>query len=56
MAVDKKFAGYLCTGCGICEWSCVFKDQAAIRVVSANETRNPKNVAILPTDGGYGGY
>lgn len=45
-----------CTGCGICEWSCVFKDQAAIRVVSANETRNPKNVAILPTDGGYGGY
>ena len=37
----------LCTGCGICEWSCVFKDKAAINVVSANESRNPDNVAIL---------
>lgn len=37
----------LCTGCGICEWSCVFKDRAAINVTSANESRNPDNVAIL---------
>ena len=38
----------LCIGCGICEWSCVFSDQAAIRVTSANESRNPGNQAILP--------
>ena len=30
-----------CTGCGICETKCVFKDLAAIRVVSANEDRHP---------------
>ena len=41
----------LCTGCGICETKCVFKDQAAIRVVSANEDRHPKNQPIL-TGGG----
>jgi len=45
-----------CTGCGICEWSCVYKDQAAIRVVSANETRNPDNEVILAIDDSYGGY
>jgi MauM/NapG family ferredoxin protein len=41
----------LCTGCGICETKCVFKDQAAIRVVSANEDRHPENQPIL-TGGG----
>jgi Pyruvate/2-oxoacid:ferredoxin oxidoreductase delta subunit len=41
-----------CTGCGICENVCVFKDRAAIRVTSANETRHSGNRAILtgPTD------
>jgi MauM/NapG family ferredoxin protein len=38
----------LCTGCGICENVCVFKDRPAIRVSSANETRNPANQPILP--------
>jgi len=38
----------LCTGCGICENKCVFKDRPAIRVFSANETRNPANQPILP--------
>ena len=42
----------LCTGCGICEWSCVYKDAAAVRVTSANESRNPKNVVMLPDAGG----
>ena len=37
----------LCTGCGICETKCVFKDQAAIRMVSANEDRHPENQPIL---------
>ncbi|MCK5861185.1 MAG: 4Fe-4S binding protein [Candidatus Hydrogenedentes bacterium] len=40
-----------CTGCGICEWSCVYKDQAAIRIVSANESRNPDNVVLLENSG-----
>lgn len=40
-----------CTGCGICEWSCVFQDRAAIRVTSANEARNSKNQPILPGAG-----
>ncbi len=40
-----------CTGCGICETKCVFKDQAAIRVFSANEDRHPDNQPIL--SGGY---
>lgn len=39
----------LCVGCGMCEWSCVFQDKAAIRVTSANESRNPKNQPILPS-------
>jgi Pyruvate/2-oxoacid:ferredoxin oxidoreductase delta subunit len=38
----------LCTGCGICENVCVFKDRAAVRVTSANETRHSGNRAILP--------
>jgi len=38
----------LCIGCGICEWCCVFQDQAAIRVTTANESRNPNNQPILP--------
>ena len=40
-----------CTGCGICETKCVFKDLAAVRVVSANEDRHPDNQPILV--GGY---
>jgi polyferredoxin/NAD-dependent dihydropyrimidine dehydrogenase PreA subunit len=43
-----------CTGCGICEYVCPFKDRPAIRVTSANETRHPKNRPILP--GGPGAY
>jgi MauM/NapG family ferredoxin protein len=38
----------LCTGCGICETKCVFRDKAAIRVTSANETRHPGNRPLLP--------
>ncbi len=38
----------LCTGCGICEAKCVFRDRPAIRVTSANETRHPDNQPILP--------
>jgi len=37
----------LCTGCGICEAKCVFKDRPAVRVTSANETRHPANQPIL---------
>jgi MauM/NapG family ferredoxin protein len=36
-----------CTGCGICETKCPFQDKAAIRVVSAGETRHPENQPIL---------
>ena len=43
-----------CTGCGICETKCVFKDLAAVRVVSANEDRHPDNQPIL-VGGGQGG-
>jgi MauM/NapG family ferredoxin protein len=39
-----------CTGCGICENKCVFTDRPAIRVASANESRNPGNQPILPGD------
>ena len=42
-----------CTGCGICENKCVFTDQPAIRVFSANETRHPQNQPILAADGLY---
>lgn len=38
----------LCIGCGICENVCVFADKAAIRVTSANESRNPGNQPVLP--------
>ncbi len=38
----------ICTGCGICEFVCVFKDRAAIRVTSANESRHSGNRPILP--------
>jgi MauM/NapG family ferredoxin protein len=44
-----------CTGCGICETKCVFKDKAAIRIVSANEDRHPGNQPIL-TGGDFYGY
>ncbi|MCA1901163.1 MAG: 4Fe-4S binding protein [Candidatus Hydrogenedens sp.] len=43
----------LCIGCGICEWSCVFQDRAAIRVTCANESRNSKNQPILTFDTSY---
>ncbi|MBM3319696.1 MAG: 4Fe-4S dicluster domain-containing protein [Candidatus Eisenbacteria bacterium] len=46
----------LCTGCGICEYVCPFKDLAAIRVTSANESRHPRNRPLLPVFPGAGGY
>ncbi len=48
----------LCTGCGICETKCPFRDLAAIRITSAGETRNPDNQPILPGNEEYdlGGY
>jgi len=39
-----------CIGCGRCENMCPFKDRPAVRVTSANETRNPNNQAILPAE------
>lgn len=33
----------LCIGCGLCQNKCPVPDQAAIRVTSAGESRNPKN-------------
>ncbi len=44
----------LCTGCGICETKCPFRDVAAIRVTSANESRHPANQPILPQVGSNG--
>jgi MauM/NapG family ferredoxin protein len=41
-----------CIGCGICENKCVFRDQPAVRVRSANETRDPKNRSVLPGETG----
>ncbi len=38
----------LCTGCGICEHVCPYKDQPAIRVTSAHESRHPDNLQLLP--------
>jgi formate hydrogenlyase subunit 6/NADH:ubiquinone oxidoreductase subunit I len=32
-----------CIGCGICEHVCPYHDGAAVRVRSANESRNPEN-------------
>jgi ferredoxin len=43
-----------CTGCGICENKCPFKDGPAVRVYSANESRQPENQPILPSAGGAG--
>lgn len=43
----------LCIGCGICENVCPFKDRPAIRVTSANESRNPGNQPIAPSDDPY---
>ncbi len=44
-----------CTGCGICETKCPFRDRAAIRVTSAGEDRHPDNQPLLgPAGGGYG--
>jgi formate hydrogenlyase subunit 6/NADH:ubiquinone oxidoreductase subunit I len=42
----------LCIGCGICENKCPIRDQAAIRVSSAGESRNPKNEIMLDSSGG----
>ena len=33
----------LCTGCGLCENRCPIGEQAAIRVSSIGETRDPRN-------------
>jgi ferredoxin len=33
----------LCTGCGLCENRCPVGEQAAIRVSSVGETRDPRN-------------
>jgi Pyruvate/2-oxoacid:ferredoxin oxidoreductase delta subunit len=38
----------LCTGCGICENVCPYRDRPGIRVFSSNETRHPDNQPILP--------
>ncbi len=43
-----------CTGCGICETMCPFKDLAAIRVTSGGESRNPDNQPLLPGEDSYG--
>lgn len=45
----------LCTGCGICEAKCVFRDLPAIRVTSANESRNPDNEPFIQSFGGHSG-
>ncbi len=37
----------LCNGCGACENVCPVNDEAAIRVSSAGETRNPSNRMLL---------
>ena len=43
-----------CIGCGQCENVCVLKDRPAVRVFSANESRNPDNQPMLADDA-YGG-
>jgi MauM/NapG family ferredoxin protein len=49
-----------CTGCGICETKCPFRDRAAILVTSAGESRHPDNQpllgAISGSDDPYGLY
>lgn len=42
----------LCIGCGICENVCPFRDQPAVRVTSANESRHPDNQPFLLGDNG----
>ncbi len=43
-----------CTGCGICEHVCPYKDRPAVHVSSANESRHPeKNQPILPEESPY---
>lgn len=37
----------LCIGCGICETKCPVRAEAAIRVTSVGETRNPENHVLL---------
>ncbi|MFH1680289.1 MAG: 4Fe-4S binding protein [Candidatus Eisenbacteria bacterium] len=44
----------LCTGCGICENVCPFRDRAAVRVTSANESRHPGNRPMLSGFAGAG--
>lgn len=53
--VEREFL-QRCTGCGICENVCPFKDRPAIRVSSANESRNPGNQPLPPSsnDNPYG--
>lgn len=46
----------LCIGCGTCENVCPFKDQPAVRVTSANETRHRANQPVLPGAEGYDPY
>jgi ferredoxin len=36
-----------CVGCGICEHRCPVGEQAAIRVSSVGETRDPLNRMLL---------
>ncbi len=43
----------LCIGCGICEAKCPVRGQAAVRVTSVGETRNPENQMLLSDS--YGG-
>jgi MauM/NapG family ferredoxin protein len=45
----------LCTGCGVCENVCPYRDAPAVRVFSAGETRHPRgNQPILPAADDYG--
>ncbi len=39
----------LCTGCGLCENRCPVGEQAAIRVSSVGESRDPANRMLAPT-------
>jgi len=39
----------LCTGCGLCENRCPVGEEAAIRVSSVGETRDPDNWMLTPT-------
>ena len=54
----RKNARYVdegtCTGCGLCENRCPVGGQAAIRVSSVGESRNPRNQLlqrVLSTEG-----